>query len=174
MQSAPWTKLSSTSSGTADVVQGILAREHHAVTSQVAQDARTALVVHGHLGRAVNFQTRVDFGDEPDGAEVLHDGGVDAAVDATPEMLQRVVQLGRLEEDVERQIDPGAVRVRQAAGLLQVIQGQLRTLVSGIELVHAEVDGIGAVAERGTNGVEAAGGGEKFRDGAGHEGKVAE
>jgi len=88
-------------------------------------------------------------------------------------MLQRVVQLGRLEEDVERQIDPGPVRVRQAAGLLQVIQGQLRPLVAGIELLNAEVDRIGAVAERGTNGVEAPGGSEELRDGARHEGKVA-
>ena len=90
-------------------------------------------------------------------------------------MMQRVVQLGRLEEDVERQVDPGPppVRVRQAAGLLQVIQGQLRPFVPSIELVHAEVDRIGAVAESGTNGVEAAGGGEELRDGAEHEGKVA-
>jgi len=82
----------------------------------------------------VNFQTGVHLADEPHGAEVLHDGGIDAAVDATPEMLQRVVQLGRLEEDVERQIDPGPVRVRQAAGLLQIIQGQLRPLVAALNL----------------------------------------
>ncbi len=102
----------------ADVVQGILSREHHAVASQVAQDAGAALVVHGHLGRAVNLQIGVQLADEPHRAEVLHDGGVDAAINALAEMVQRVVQLGRLEEDVERQIDPGPVRVRQAAGLL--------------------------------------------------------
>src|SRR5258705_13341848 len=123
----------------------------------------------------MDFQTGVDLLNGPDGAEVLHDGGVDTAVDALAEMMQRLVELGRLEEDVERQIDPGPppVRVCQAAGLLQVIQGQLRPLVPGIELVHAEVDGIGAVAERGANGVEAPGGSEEFRDGARHEGKLA-
>src|SRR6266566_4143713 len=116
MQSAPWTKLSSTSSGTA--------RRMMRMSSRVFSRASTALVVHGHLGRAVDFQTGVHLVDEPHGTEVLHDGGVNSAVDATPEMMQRVVQLGRLEEDVERQIDPGPVRVRQAAGLLQVIQRQ--------------------------------------------------
>src|SRR6266566_2112506 len=164
MQSAPWTKLSSTSSGTA--------RRMVRMSSSVFSRAGTALVVHGHLGRAVNFQTGVHLVDEPHGAEVLHDGGIDSAVDALAEMMQRLVQLGRLEKDVERQIDPSPVRVRQAARLLQVIQGQLRPLVPGIEPVHAEVDRIGAVAERGTNGVEAPGGSEEFRDGAGHDGKL--
>ena len=36
------------------------------------------------------------------------------------------------------------------------------------------VERIGAVAERGTNGVEAPGGGEQLRDGAGHEGKLSD
>src|ERR1041385_4378382 len=69
--------------------------------------------------------------------------------------------------------DLGAVRVGQAAGLLEVFHRQLRALVPSIELVHAEVDGIGAVAEGGTNGVEASGGCEELRDRARHGGKLA-
>src|SRR5690348_8132069 len=120
----------------------------------------------------MDLQARVHLVDEPYGAQVLDDGGVDAAVDAPPEMMQRVTQLGGFEEDVEGEIDAGAMGMRQEAGLLEVIQSQLRAFVPGIELFHAEVDRVGAVAEGGTNGVETPGGGEQFGDGASHEGKL--
>jgi hypothetical protein len=34
--------------------------------------------------------------DEPHGAEVLHDGGVDATIDALDQVMQRVVELAGL------------------------------------------------------------------------------
>ena len=114
---------------------------------------------------AVGLEVGVGRLDEPHGAEVLHDGGIDAAVDAVAEVEQRVPQLGGLEQDVEREVDARPAGVGEAAGLLELVEGELRPVVAGVEALGAEVDGIRPVREGGAGGVEGAGGGEELRSG---------
>jgi hypothetical protein len=52
--------------------------------------------------------------------------------------------------------------VRQAAGLLQIVQRELRAVVAGVELLDAEVDGVGSVGEGGADGIETTGGSKKL------------
>ena len=69
----------------ADVVERVLAREHDALDAELAHDARRRCVVHGHLRRAVDLELGIDALNQPDESDVLHDGGVDAAVDRLAE-----------------------------------------------------------------------------------------
>ena len=110
----------------------------------------------------------IDLLDEPHGAHVLHDRRVDAAVDAVAQVEQRLAQLGRLHQDIEGEVDPGAPGVGQEAGLLQLVHGELRAVVAGIEALGAEIDGVGAVGEGGPGSVEGARGGKQLWNGAVH------
>ena len=75
------------------------------------------VVVHRHLRRPVNLEAGIDALDEADESDVLHDRRVDAAIDCLAEQHERVGELGGLDEDVEREVDARAARVREAAGL---------------------------------------------------------
>ena len=56
--------------------------------------------------------------------------------------------------------------VRDAARLLELVERELRALVARVELLDAQVHGVGAVGDGGADGVEGAGGAQEFR--AGH------
>ena len=101
------------------LLERVFACEDDAIDAQPIHHARAALVVHRGLRAAVNFQLRVELADEAHGAEVLHDGGIDTAIDALAEIGQRLRQFVRLHQHVERQIDAGAMRMRDGAGLGQ-------------------------------------------------------
>ena len=102
--------------------------------------------------------------------KVLHDGGVDAAVHALAEVRQGLLELMRLDEHVEGEVDPHAARMGDGTGLRQLVERELRAFVAGVVHRRAEVDGVGAVGDGGAHGVEGAGGGEQFRD----SGSIAE
>ena len=83
---------------------------------------------------------------------------------ASPRNIERVGELGGLDEDVEREVDAAAALVREAAGLAELVERELRALVARVEALGAEVDGVGAVGDGGANGVERAGGREELGD----------
>ena len=149
----------------ADVVEGVLAREDDPLDPKFRHDARAALVVHGHLGGAVDLEARVDALDQADDADVLDDRGVDAEVYGFPQKGQGLGELGRLEEDIEGEVDPASALVREPAGFPNLSERELRALVAGVEAIGPQIDGVGPVGERGPNGVERAGGGEELGGG---------
>ena len=71
-------------------------------------------------------------------------------------LKQRLAQLSGLHEDVEGEVDAGATGVGQEAGLLQLVHGELRPVVAGVESLGAEIYGVGPVGEGGPGGVEGA------------------
>ena len=85
---------------------------------------------------------------------------------ASPRNIERVDELGRLDEDVEREVDAPTALVRDAAGLAELVERELRAFVARVEPRGAEVDGVGAVGDGGANGVERAGGSEQLGDGS--------
>jgi hypothetical protein len=154
----------------ADVVEGVLAREHHALDPELGHDARAALVVHRHLRGAVDLEAGIDTLDQSDDADVLDDRGVHAEIYCLPQKTERLGELGRLEQDVEGEVDPAAALVREPARFADLRQGQLRAFVTRIEAIGAQIHRIRAIGERGTNGVERARGGKQLRGGeARHE-----
>ena len=150
----------------ADVVERVLACEHHALDAQLLQEHRAARVVDRHLRGAVDLEAGIDALDEANEPDVLNDGRVDAAIDAGAEVRERVLQFTRLEEDVEREVDACAVSVGDEAGLFELVERKLRALVAGVELLDTEVNGVGSVRDGGADGVEGAGWGEEL--GTGH------
>ena len=63
---------------------------------------------------------------------------------------------------VERQMDLDAAHMAVAHGLREVVELEIFCAVAGVEGLHAEVDGVRAVADGGTQGVDRAGGREQF------------
>ena len=145
-----------------DVVQRVLAGQHHAFDAEAPHHAGAALVVHRHLGGAVDLETGIHHLDEAHEADVLHDGGVDAPVDARTQVGQAIAEFGGLHQRIERHIDPHTAFVRDLAGGGEFIEGELGALVAGVEARRAEVDRIGPVGDGGPHGVEASGRGEEF------------
>ena len=80
------------------------------------------------------------------------------------EERERVGELARLDEHVEREVDAHAARVRERARLLELVERELRAFVARVEPLGAEVDGVGAVGDGGADGVERAGRGEELGD----------
>ena len=100
--------------------------------------------------------------DEPDEPEVLRDDRAHATIDGVAEQQQRVLELRRLEQDVEREVDADATRPRHRARLVELVERELGALVARVEAFDAHVDGIRAVGDGGANGVEGTGGSEEF------------
>ena len=148
----------------ADVVQRVLASEHHALDAETLDDACAGAIVHGHLRRAVNLEPGIHRANEAHGTKVLHDRRVDAGVNRLAEMAQRVGQFSRLEEDVEGEVDARPLRVRDATRFRDLAHGELRALVTGVEALRAQIDGVRAIGDGGPDGVEGTGGGEEFGD----------
>jgi hypothetical protein len=159
MQSAPCTNVGA---DRAHVVDRVLAGEHHALDAEPPHHARAALVVHRHLGGAVDLERRVDAADEAHEPHVLHDHRVDPAVHRLAEELEGVGELRRLHEHVEREVDPHPAAVRELAGPLELVERELGAVVARVEALGAQVDGVGAVGDRGAHGVEGARRGEQL------------
>ena len=148
----------------ADVVEGVLAGEHHALDTELLHDRGAGGVVHRHLRRSMQLERGVDALDQPDDADVLDDGCVDSAIDGAAEESQRIAKLGGLEEDVEGEVNPAPALVSDPARLLHFVHRQLRALVPGVEPLGAKIDRVGAIGDGSADGVEGAGGSEKFGD----------
>ena len=155
-----------------DILERVLAREHDSLHAEPLHEAGAGGVMNRELRGAVDFEVGIEVLDQPDRAQVLHQRGIDAAIDAFAQMEQRFAQLGRLEEDVEREIDARAALVRQPAGLLEVVERQLRAVVARVELLDAQVDGVRPVCQGGANSIEAPRWGEQFGNGAAHNARI--
>ena len=142
MHSAPCTKVSSPSSGTA------------------ARMARISFSVFSRASTTRSMPSLVALAAAHRQAPLaLGDGQVGEA-----QRCQRR-ELGGLEEDVEGEVDASPPLMGQATGLAHLVQGELRSLVAGVEALGAQVHGVGPVGERGAHGVERAGGSEQLGDG---------
>ena len=151
-----------------DVRERVLAREDDALDPELAHDARATYVVDGHLRGAVNLEAGIDDLDQADEADILHDGGVDAAVDRFTKEDERLGELTRFQQDVQREVDAAAALVREPAGFGDLIQRELRAFVAGIEAIRAQIDGIGTVGEGGAHGVKRSSRGEQLGNDANH------
>ena len=148
-----------------DVFEGVLARQYHPLHAESLHNARAGGIVHRHLRRAMDLELRIHPLNEPHDAEILHDGRIDAAVDALTEIGERLPQFLGLDQHIEREVDPCATGVGDGACLGELVQGELGALVAGVVHRRAEVDRVGAIGDRSTDRVECAGRGEEFRNG---------
>ena len=95
--------------------------------------------------------------------DILHDRRIDAPIDRVAEEYEGVVELIRLEEGVQREVDTNAASMRDGAGSLELAEGELGPFVTGVELFHSEIHRIGAVGYGGAHGIQGAGGSEGVR-----------
>src|SRR4051812_37676434 len=120
--------------------------------------------MNSHLRRAVDLETGIDGLNQTNDADVLNDCRVNSGVDRVTKKVERVLELGRLYEGVERQIDPRPARVSEAACDRDLLQRELSTLITSVESLCAEVNGVGAIRNGSTHGIERARRGQQLRD----------
>lgn len=148
----------------ADVVERVLARKDDAIDAELPHHFGSALVVHGHLRRPVNFEIRIDALNQPDQAKVLDDDRVNTEIDRFAEEHQRIDELGGLDENVQREVDATTTLMRDAARFAKLLERELRAVVAGVEARRAHVDGVGAIGDGGADGVQGTSGGEQLGD----------
>ena len=73
----------------ANVLEGVLARQNHALDAEALHDARAARVVDGHLRRTVHLQLRIHLLDEPHDAQILYDRRIYSTVDTLAQVGER-------------------------------------------------------------------------------------
>src|SRR5690242_12216094 len=118
----------------------------------------------GELRRSVNLQVGIELADQRNEPEILNDHRVDTAVDRLTKKVQCLGELCRLHEDIQGQVDAAAASVCYAACVAELVESELRSLVTRVESLGTEVNGIRTVGDSGANGLEGAGGCEKFRN----------
>src|SRR5678815_2701225 len=147
-----------------DVLESILTRQDNPIDSNAVHDFRACRVVHRHLGRSVNLESRIHFLNQPDDSDILDDCCVNSPVDRLSEKTERIFELVRLDQRVEREIDPDSSRVSESASGLELIERELSALVAGVIPLRAEVHGVSAVSDGGSHSIERARRRKKFRN----------
>ncbi len=94
-------------------------------------------------------QIRRDLVREPGNAEVLNQDRIDARVGAGDERVDHLRQLGTKDQRVERDVALYATFVEDRHDARQVFSPKIRRADSGVELLNAKVDGVGAIFDRG-------------------------
>ena len=145
-----------------NVLERILAREHHTLYAELAQHGGSGRVVDRHLGRSVDLELREDAADQRHQTEILHDHRVDTAVHRFIEEGEGLAQFMGLHENIEREIDTPSARVREETRCLELVQGELGSLVSSVETLGAQIHRVSPVRDRCASGVERAGRGEQL------------
>jgi hypothetical protein len=138
----------------ADVIEGVFASKHHSLHAKISKDCCRSGVVYGHLSGAVNLEARVQQPNQSNQPNVLHNHGVDATINRFTKKLEGIGKLVTLYEHIESEINPARARVSQRSCFRELIQGELGTLVSGIESLNAEINRVGAIRDSGSYGIE--------------------
>src|SRR5512147_1515031 len=110
--------------------------------------------MHRHLRRAVNLEPGVHALNQADDPDVLYDRRVDSAIDSFAQKRQSFCELGRLYQRIEREVDANPARMREPARNLELVEGELRSFVTRIETLSAEVHGVRAIGDGRTHRVE--------------------
>ncbi len=117
----------------------------------------------GHLGGNVDGKVGREVANEPADADVLHDGGIDPGGDDGAQIFLSGGHFVFKNERIEGDIAFYAAPMEKFHEFGQIIAGKILRAHPGVELVQAEVDGIGAVLHGGAGAFPVAGGREQFR-----------
>ncbi|MNT44186.1 hypothetical protein D3C72_1807030 [compost metagenome] len=142
----------------ADLRNGQLARQHHLREAGIGQKARLGGVADVALGGGVQLDRRqIQLQD----AHILHDQRIDTRVVQLPDQLARGVQLGVVQDGVERGEDARVV----AVGKLHQL-GDFRHAVTGVvpraKARPADIDRVRTVQNRLAADVDVLGGGQQL------------
>ena len=97
-----------------------------------------------------------------DEAEILDDDAVGADLGGKARGLKRWLDLGVIDEGVERHIYLAAAHVAVAHGAFKFFVGEVLRAAAGIEVAHAHIDGVRAVLHRGDDRLGRPGGRKQF------------
>ena len=138
------------------------AGEDHALDAELLDELNAFGFGEGHLRGAVDVEGGGERVDEFGDAEVLDDDGIDARGGDGFDVFDRGFEFVGEDEGVESEeaFDVVGVEVIHDPG--KFFEREVGGAVAGVELIEAEVDGIGAVGDGGAHGIPVAGGREKF------------
>ena len=131
-----------------DVPQAELAGQHHPLAAQVGGLGHPGGAGDRHLGGTVQGQARRQQARQPGQADVLHDQGIDAGPLGRQQQLARLGQLLGEHQHVHGEKALDAAGMQPGHHLRQIAAPEVLGPQPGVEGLHAEVDGIGAIGDR--------------------------
>ena len=141
---------------------GHLAGEHGAGEAVSRQKLDAGAVVRGHLRAGVQREPRRDRAHRARDAEVLNEHGVRAGGGDRFDGAAQGGQLVLADHRVQRDVDAHAARMAIANRVRQLTGRKVAGAVPGVEVAHAEVDGVRAVLHGGDERGHAARRGEQL------------
>jgi len=146
----------------ANLLEGELAGEDGAVEAVAREEVGPPGRGDVHLRGAVEPELGKVLLDDVHEAEVLDDEAVGPHPVQVLEELVHAVGLALLEDRVDGYVDLLRVLAAVLDGGLELAEGEVRAPHAGIEALQAEIDGVGALAYGGVEGLGVARGGEQF------------
>ena len=142
-----------------DLAQRIFPRDDRPVEIEEAVGKGEGLGrCNRHLRRGVEMEIGHHRPRHRRESEILHDDGVNAARTEVPQLLRRVLELGREDERVKGDKSPHPVAVEESHQLRQILVREVVRPNPCVETGHAEIDRIGPVRHRGAGALPVAGG----------------
>ena len=157
--------------GSADALdfgQRQLARQDDALEVVARQEVGAVGRADVHLGGGVQVQAGEVLAGQLDDAQVLDDDAVGADFFQILQQLVHAVGLALLEHGVDGDVYLFAQLVQAFGGGFELAEGEIGRAQAGVEVLEAEVDGVGAFADGGVEGFRRAGGGQQFGSAKGH------
>ena len=149
-----------------DLVDGELPSHDHPLHAELLREADALGAGQCHLRRGVQREIRTDRLDEPGGTDILHEHGIDARLGDGDDHLFELGEFIAEDKGVEGGIALQPAAVERAHQTWEIVDREVRGAGPGIETgVETEVDGVGAIFDRGTHAIPVTGGREEFGGG---------
>jgi len=146
----------------ADLAAAELAGKHGARDAEPRRLDHAGERVYGHLRAGVERHVRHGAAQRVQHAPVLHQDRVHARRACAARDGGKGGQLAVVDDGVERQVDLDAVAVAVRRRVRQTVQREVVRVAAGVEIVHAEVDGVRAVLHGGDERLLRPGGGKQL------------
>jgi len=146
----------------ANFFEAEFAGEDDAVYTEVFDEGDATGFGKSHLGGAVDGERGDEAMYELGGTEILDDDGVNTGGGDGFEIFDGFCEFIGEEEGVEGEETFNVVGVEVGDELREFCEGEIFGAETGVEMVEAEVDGIGTVGDGGAQGVPISGGGKEF------------
>ena len=106
---------------------------------------------------------------QPGDPQVLHNDGVGPGVNHLRQVVRRPLELIREDQGIEGDISPNPVAVQVGQGFGECREGEVGRPMAGVEVIEAEIDGVGTVRDGGPQGFGIAGRSQQFRKNRGEQ-----
>ena len=129
-----------------------LPAEDHPLQSHGGAKLHPGQGMDGHLGGTVDGDMGRDLAAQLYHAQILDDKRVNIILGSMTDQLRRLLHLPVGDQGVQGQMDLHAPDMAVFHRVHQGLGGKVFRALTGVQIAHAQIHGIGAVLDRGTEG----------------------